>query len=284
MRAWGVPLSIHWSLILLMAWLLWGRSMEEALWALAFFAAVYALVILHELGHVYMTRRRGLAAKEIILWPFGGVAISEALVDWRNELCVSGTGPAVNVILGPVLFLLWYAFGYWRGGEISRFLWSVAWMNVYLLLLNILPIWPLDGGKVAFAALRSRLGHTRSRLVSALTGMVCIVAALAFAWYSRDYVLHFLLLILLGINVGQLPWCAAMMANERRHGFLEDAKCPHCGSRALAATTGTCEFCGVSCNLLVNEGRCWNCQQEGREITCPYCRQASAVAAWKISQ
>jgi stage IV sporulation protein FB len=149
-HACGVPISIHWSwLPCMLLWVVWGTSgYSSKSWEFAEIVAMFLIVLLHEMGHVAVARGVGRAAREVVLWPLGGVALTE-MPNWcADEVLVAAAGRAVNLVLLPVLFGMWYWFGYFRGGNVSQLLWRVAWDNVGILFFNLLPIWPLDGGRV----------------------------------------------------------------------------------------------------------------------------------------
>lgn len=147
---------------------------------------LFAIVLLHEFGHVFAARRMGGSADEIIMHPLGGFALAAPpRRPWPNFV-TAAAGPAVNLVLcalcGVLLYLLtgtfpWKPFFLGRAFNVGAFtdvvfyaywIYQVSWM---LLLFNLLPIYPLDGGQMLQAALWPKLGYFRSMLVSCAIGM-----------------------------------------------------------------------------------------------------------------
>ncbi len=281
-RICGVALSIHWSwLPCLVLWVVLGaKSYSSWLWALGQILGVFLIVTLHELGHVVAARRLGQTAQEVILWPLGGLALVEFSKRWGTELLIAAAGPAVNLVLVPIVFFLWHQFGYYHGGDVSNFLWQLGWANSAILLFNLLPIWPLDGGRIIQSAMTARLGLARSRFAGSLLGIICAAVGIAGFMRVQAFMAAVLLLALMLVNVNLLQWSLAMLAAERAWTFHDSAICPRCRSRALNRPNTRCAYCGAPCNLFLNDGHCWNCKRDGGPITCCYCGEASEFAAW----
>lgn len=170
----GIALYIHATFLLLLAWVAIGEyqtsgSAGAALRGVLFVLAVFATVVLHELGHALAARRYGIKTRDITLLPIGGVARLERMPrEPRQELVVALAGPAVNVVIAALLFL-WLRLT----GGIPAFLDSASLgegflertfiarllaVNLWLVLFNLIPAFPMDGGRVlrAILAMRSR--------------------------------------------------------------------------------------------------------------------------------
>ncbi|MCB9765743.1 MAG: site-2 protease family protein [Alphaproteobacteria bacterium] len=155
----GIPLRLHGSFLLLgglyVLWQLVSVGLSAAVFAAVFAALLFGSVLLHELGHAMMARRFGIRTRAITLYPFGGVASLER--EPRNpteELLVALAGPAVNVVLALVA-LPGVALGV---PGASLFL----GMNVVMAVFNLLPAFPMDGGRVLRAWLARREGYVRA--------------------------------------------------------------------------------------------------------------------------
>src|SRR5215510_1376726 len=177
-RALGIGIYVHWTFFLLVAYVLytnWGLGgSARALYAVGLLIAVFFCVVLHELGHALMARKFGIATRDITLYPIGGVARLERLPDKPSEeLWIALAGPAVNVAIAALLLPLVMAGHFLTPllplGEVGSFadtVWSmgVSFLfylmvaNVVLVLFNMLPTFPMDGGRVLRALLAMRMG------------------------------------------------------------------------------------------------------------------------------
>jgi Zn-dependent protease/CBS domain-containing protein len=170
----GIALYIHATFLLLLAWVAIGeyqssRSASAAASGVAFVLAVFATVVLHELGHAFAARRYGIRTRDITLLPIGGVARLERMPrEPSQELVVALAGPMVNVVIAGLLYL-WLritggvpAFvdsatlsaGFLERGFLARLL----AVNLWLVLFNLIPAFPMDGGRVLRALLAMRNG------------------------------------------------------------------------------------------------------------------------------
>src|SRR5262249_30782003 len=133
---------------------------------------LFVCVVLHELGHALMARRFGIETRDITLYPIGGVARLERMSErpWE-ELCIALAGPAVNVAIAVALGLFLTVHGHPRLplplDNPFSFLFAT---NVMLVFFNLLPIFPMDGGRVLRALLAMPLGHRRATEVAATLG------------------------------------------------------------------------------------------------------------------
>jgi Zn-dependent protease len=191
--AFGIGIYVHWSFLLLPAYVLLTNGthggLPLALFALLLVFAVFGCVVLHELGHALMARAFGIGTRDITLYPIGGVARLERMGEkpWE-ELCIALAGPAVNVVLAVLLLVLgvgvlglrdWAGFlntpeelaGSWG----VRFLFNLLGANVLLGLFNLLPVFPMDGGRVLRALLSWPLGRLQATEIAAGVGTVMAV-------------------------------------------------------------------------------------------------------------
>lgn len=183
----GIALYLHATFLLLLAWVAIGeyeRSGEvaAALSGVLFVLAVFASVVLHELGHALAARRFGIKTRDITLLPIGGVARLERMPrEPRQELVVALAGPAVNVIIAGALYL-WLAVS----GRIPTFVDTASLsagfldrafaarllaVNLWLVLFNLIPAFPMDGGRVLRALMAMRSGdYTQATETAARVG------------------------------------------------------------------------------------------------------------------
>jgi Zn-dependent protease len=180
----GIPIRVHWTFAILLLWFLgsgWaqGGTALAGLTSAAFMLAVFFCVVLHELGHALTARRFGVRTRDITLLPIGGVASLERIPEKPGqELAIALAGPAVNVVIAAGLLA---AVGLQdaatalqsvnRGDAfLTGFLAHLAGVNVILVLFNLIPAFPMDGGRVLRALLATRLGFARATRVAASIG------------------------------------------------------------------------------------------------------------------
>jgi len=187
-KLFGIPLYLHPTFFLLPAWLLLTNGdagMVLSLFLLLCLAGVFACVVLHELGHALMARWFGIGTESITLYPIGGVARLRRMSDKPfEEICIALAGPAVNLVLALLLTpLLFITAGLESLQEVgvSRFVFELLRANVALLLFNLLPCFPMDGGRV----LRAILAHWKGQLhATEIAVRVGLVVALLIAFLS----------------------------------------------------------------------------------------------------
>lgn len=199
----GTAIRIHITFILFLAWIAavdYARGGWDAAGAsLVFIILLFACVVAHEFGHILVARSFGVRTPEVILLPIGGVANMERMPENpRQELLIALAGPMVNVVIAAALLML--------GGlpaaelmaadlERASLLQRLAFTNVALVIFNLLPAFPMDGGRVLRALLSMRLGPQRAISIAAKLGQ-----AFAFLFVALG-ILYNPILILVGLFV-----------------------------------------------------------------------------------
>jgi Zn-dependent protease len=188
-KLFGIDLYIHGTfwllpLFVLISGMLSGVSVAALGGELVFIFAIFACVALHEVGHALAARAYGIHTREITLYPVGGVASLERMPEKPGrEIAIALAGPAVNVVIAVALFaglvggvLLdpLSAFAA-EPGAVEVFASKLMWANVVLAVFNMLPAFPMDGGRVLRAILATRL--PRERATAAAVGVGSFVAA-----------------------------------------------------------------------------------------------------------
>jgi Zn-dependent protease/CBS domain-containing protein len=177
----GIDVYVHATFLLLLGWVLVGPALaggtlEDGVVQAGFVLALFGCVVFHEYGHALTARRYGIATRDIILLPIGGVARLERMPDDpRQELWVALAGPAVNVLIGAVLalgLLATNSFVPLTGLSVSEgsFFERLLAVNVILVLFNMIPAFPMDGGRVLRALLATRLEYVRATQLAATLG------------------------------------------------------------------------------------------------------------------
>lgn len=185
----GVPVRMHWTFLILLAWvfgsrLLNGGSVADALMAMVLILAVFACIVAHEFGHILSARAFGIRTRDVLLLPIGGIASLERLPEkpWQ-ELVVAVAGPLVNVVIAAALLpgLLWRANGGLLAALLNPadpgqgFVASLAAINVWLILFNMIPAFPMDGGRVLRALLAMGTSRITATRIAARVGQTLAV-------------------------------------------------------------------------------------------------------------
>jgi Zn-dependent protease len=177
----GIPIHVHgtfWILVALVGFshLAGGGSAASLVGGVAFLFAIFGCVLLHELGHALAARLYGIRTKDIVLLPLGGVARLEKMPEKPGqEIVVALAGPAVNVALAAVLAAgLWIGRAFVPVSELGiaagPFVERLLAVNVLLAVFNLLPAFPMDGGRVLRALLATRLPYPRATRIAAGVG------------------------------------------------------------------------------------------------------------------
>ena len=179
----GIDVKVHATFLLLLVWVAvshWraAQSVEAVLAGLIFILALFLCVVLHEFGHALTARRYGVNPRDIILLPIGGVARLERIPDNpRQELWIALAGPAVNVAIAAVLSVWLQMTSTWQPvGELSvtggSFVERLLVVNIFLVVFNLIPAFPMDGGRVLRALLGMRLEYVKATQIAASVGQV----------------------------------------------------------------------------------------------------------------
>jgi len=172
-RFFGIDTRVHATFVLILAWaavssLSSGGTLVAAGVGVAFLLAVFGSVLLHELGHALTARMFGVPTRQIILTPLGGMAQIEAGdMRPRDELLIALAGPAVSLGLGAVLL---FTAGLLGSLSPAGFVGGLAWANLAIGLFNLVPAFPMDGGRVLRAGLAMRMEYFRATGIAAKVG------------------------------------------------------------------------------------------------------------------
>lgn len=204
----GIKIAIHWSFLILLLWIAGSTFMEkgsvsEVIIQVVFLLSVFACVVLHELGHALMAGRFGIRTRDITLLPIGGVARLEKMPEEpRQELLVALAGPAVNVVIAGILFLVLMAGSSGFTGQLvisdlteNSLPVNLMVVNVSLILFNLIPAFPMDGGRVLRAVLAMFWSREKATRVAASLGQgIAVLFVIAGLFYNP-------FLILIGVFV-----------------------------------------------------------------------------------
>jgi Zn-dependent protease/CBS domain-containing protein len=188
----GIPIEFHFTFLFLAA--IFGFSgvtqRGEALLDVLLISAIFGSVLLHELGHALTAKHLGVRILSITMYPVGGVARMASQPTPREELWITAAGPAVNLVIAAVILSALPSLQV-EGGT-RQLLQELARTNVWLLLFNLIPAFPMDGGRLLRAGLALWKNERDATKIATIVGRVIAVAMGLYAIYSGHYILLFI--------------------------------------------------------------------------------------------
>lgn len=281
----GTDVCVHWSWFVAAYFLIQDRPIpySSMMWHVAEYVAGFGLVLLHEMGHVLACRQVGGAADRVVLWPLGGLAFVAPPPRPGATLWTVVAGPLVNLVLAPALILLAFLTAPVAEGEADtdlNMLFNVlAWFNLVMLVFNLLPIFPMDGGRILQSALWYWLGRAKAMAVSAGVGVVAGAALGSLAVMTGEWwlavVSGFLVLGALG-GVAHSRVIARLTDAERR----TDRHCPNCHSAAPIGGFWRCTRCLKWCDPFADATACEKGGEHATNEACPDCGRQLSRSDW----
>ncbi|MEO7165817.1 MAG: site-2 protease family protein [Spartobacteria bacterium] len=214
----GIEVFLHWSWFLVAIYevQVWRSMFTSPFWAALLYVGLFVLVTMHEFGHALACRQVGGQANRIVLWPLGGIAFVSPPPRAGAMLWSIAAGPLINLLLVPILTFAEHTAvrAGWAASSPDAFrvlhlLWQI---NLGLLLFNLLPIYPLDGGQIVRALLWFPLGQIRSLFIATAIGFVGGALLIGFAFYQRSFwigIMAFFLLSQAGLGWRQAQYLKA---------------------------------------------------------------------------
>ena len=205
----GIGVYMHATFLLLIGWVAFTywtqtRTLTAVAAGVGFILALFGCVLLHELGHALTAKKFGIKTRDITLLPIGGVARLERMPDDpKQELWVAIAGPAVNVVIAAALFLWLKSTGELQplsqlsvsGGP---FLERLMMVNISLVLFNLLPAFPMDGGRVVRALLAMRMDYTRATQIAAYLGQAMALVFGFIGLFSNPFLIFIAFFVWIG--------------------------------------------------------------------------------------
>ena len=281
----GVNVFLHWSWFIVAVLAVNQRrdDYSSLVWNAAEYVALFVIVLLHEFGHALACRQVGGQANQIILWPLGGVAFVAPPPRPGATLWAIAAGPLVNAILLPIA-LVAAMVSQWMGwGEawpdLQGFLWAMVFINIGLLIFNLLPVYPLDGGQILQALLWFFIGRTRSLMVATTIGLAGAAGLIVFALDVESIwggVMAFFLVMACWKSWQQARVLSRMEQMPRRAEFA----CPACKAAPPSGAIWICDLCGTPFDTFETGARCLKCQTVFGVTTCVYCGASEPMVKW----
>jgi len=283
----GVDVFLHWSWFLVAAYEISGGTKSYS--SLAFnvleYLALFLIVLLHEFGHALACRQVGGTANRIVLWPLGGVAYVNPPPRPAAELWSIAAGPLVNVALLPVLYGLGAtsrSMGWAETMPDAHALLRAVWIiNLGLLIFNLLPIYPLDGGKILRSLLWFVLGRARSLMVATILGFVGVAGFVLLALWMRSLWFGVLSAFMLVNCWGGLTQARALLRLAkllRRDGFA----CPRCKAAPPVGDFWKCGRCGQPFDTFQTGAVCPHCAAQFATTKCLDCGGLHPMGEWMV--
>jgi Zn-dependent protease len=221
----GIEVFLHWSWFLIAFYevQVWRSMFSSPLWAALLYIGLFVLVTMHEFGHALACRQVGGRADRIVLWPLGGIAFVRPPPRAGAMLWSIAAGPMVNLLLVPIFTFAQHAAGRagWEQTNPDAYL-VLLWLwriNFGLLVFNLLPIYPLDGGQIVRALLWFPLGQIRSLFIATGIGFLGGALLVLFAFWTRSIWIGIIALFLLsqaGVGWRQAQYLKAEAAEALR--------------------------------------------------------------------
>jgi len=283
----GVDLFLHWSWFVVAMFEIerWKSSYNSIVWSVLEYLALFSMVLLHEYGHALACRSVGGTADQIVLWPLGGVAYVNPPQRPGATLWSIAAGPLVNVALFPLLFAA-FSMGRTAGWahtqpDAYRLLLAALWIDGSLLVFNLLPVYPLDGGQILRSLLWFPLGRARSLMVATVLGLVGIVGFIGLALMRQSlWIAAISVFMLLNCWSGLKHAQALLKISKlpRRPGFA----CPSCRAAPPLGVYWQCGACGHPFDTFESGAVCPQCGKQFATTACMDCREQHPMSEWVV--
>ncbi|MGA8740893.1 MAG: site-2 protease family protein [Terracidiphilus sp.] len=282
----GIDVYLNWTWFLVAIYEIEARKgrYSSVLWNVIEYLALFAIVLTHEFGHALACRSVGGTADTIMLWPLGGVAYVNPPQRPGATLWSIAAGPLVNVVLALPLAVAWKAA---QASNLQdsmpnayHLIVAVLITDIVLLVFNILPIYPLDGGQILRSLLWFPLGRARSLLVASFLGFFGVAGLIALALVTRSIWTG-----LIAAYAGMNCWSGFKTARAlrkleqipRRQGFA----CPSCRTAPPLGPVWRCNKCNSSFDTFQTGGVCPQCSARFEKTTCLDCRHQAPLSEWQ---
>ena len=211
----GIKIKVHWTFFFLIIWIVFdelkrGGTTESILFNIAFVLTVFLCVVLHELGHALTAKRFGINTKKITLLPIGGMASLDSLPESpKQELLVVIAGPLVNIIIALLLYFIvpvqdyvhlnfTEVFEALMSFTLQNFLFYLFIVNIGLVVFNMIPAFPMDGGRILRALLAMKMNRVKATQIASSIGQFIAVIFLLIGLLYNPFLIFIALFLFLG--------------------------------------------------------------------------------------
>ena len=281
----GVDLYLHWSWFLVAAFEISDRAggYSSPIWNVLEYLALFLIVTLHEYGHALACKQVGGTADQIVLWPLGGVAYVKPPPRPGATLWSIAAGALVNLALLPILSMV----GVWNRSmgsaqaspNVTPLLHAVWFINLGLLIFNMLPIYPLDGGQILRSLLWFVVGRANSLMLATIIGFVGVAGLIVLAVWMQSVwfgVLSAFILLNCWRGLRQAQALSRLARLPRHDGFA----CPKCKAAPPVGSLWMCGRCRRPFDTFQSQAVCPYCGAQFATTACVECGAQHPMADW----
>jgi Zn-dependent protease/predicted RNA-binding Zn-ribbon protein involved in translation (DUF1610 family) len=283
----GITVYLHWAwFIAIWYFVSQAKGYSSPIWSVMECLSLFGIVLMHEFGHQLACRSVGGQTHDIVLWPLGGVAYVSPPQRPGAQLWSIAAGPLVNVILFPVLLTVWLSArsAGWEEAnhDAFNFLFMLFLINTTLLIFNMLPIYPLDGGQILRSLLWFVFGRANSLMAASIIGFIGVAGLIAYAIWAQSVWMGIMCVFILSNCWGGLMQARAMgkiAKTPRREGFA----CPVCKAAPPLGAIWRCGKCRQPFDTFETQGVCPHCGTRYSATACPECGNQRPFSEWMTS-
>ncbi len=285
-RLFGITVYLHWAWFLVALWAINYRThvYTSPVWNAAEYLSLFAIVLMHEFGHQLACRSVGGQTHDIVLWPLGGVAYVTPPQRPGATLWSIAAGPLVNVILIPVtaaMVMMSSRLGWYdTNADAYDLVHNIWYINLGLLIFNMMPVFPLDGGQILRSLLWFVFGRANSLLVASIIGFLGVAGFVLLAIWMQSLWLG-ALCVFIALNCWngfkQAQALIKVSKAPRRDGF----RCPECKTPPPMGNFWRCSKCGQPFDTFESHAICPHCSTQYAATSCPECGALQPITAWE---
>ena len=288
-KLFGIEVFLHWSWFLIVLYEIEVRHSlyTSVVWNVLECLALFGIVLVHEFGHALACRSVGGQANLIVLWPFGGVAYVAPPQRPGAQLWSIAAGPLVNVILFPVFSVIWMLAhsAHLDDTVPNAYYYVVAiWqINLVLLVFNMLPIYPLDGGQILRSLLWFIMGRATSLMAATVIGFLGAAGLILFAIWAQSIWLG-AICVFICINCYRGFMQARELLRLEKAPRHEGLACPNCKMAPPVGDFYTCGKCRNKFDPFASRLVCPHCNTAYARMACLECGAISPLSGWAPSE